>query len=290
MMTMSATIIDGKTTAARLRNEIKQEVGKLIQAHGVRPQLVVILVGSDPASETYVRGKERACEKAGIISTIIHKDVDVSAKEMLMIIDRLNQDKDVHGILVQLPLPKHLDSNEIIGRIRPDKDVDGFTPTNVAKLTSGHPDLIPCTPLGIIKLLDEYHISIEGKRCVVIGRSQIVGKPMALLLLQKNGTVTICHSKTRELEKVAREADILVAATGKPKMIGKNHVKPGAVVIDVGISKIDDKLVGDIDFENVKEIAGHITPVPGGVGPMTIACLLENTLICYKKALENKND
>ncbi|MBN2504502.1 MAG: bifunctional methylenetetrahydrofolate dehydrogenase/methenyltetrahydrofolate cyclohydrolase FolD [Bacilli bacterium] len=286
---MSAVIIDGKALAAKIKDKVKEDVEALVRKQRIIPHLAVILIGSDPASQTYVRGKEKACEKVGIKSTVIKREIDITEAEILDLIDELNEDKTVHGILLQLPIPKHLDANKIISRIDPTKDVDGFTPTNVAKLTSGYPGLVPCTPLGIMKILDEYNIQIEGKRCVVIGRSQIVGKPMALLLLKANGTVTICHSKTKELEKVAKEADILVAATGKPKMVDINFVKKGAVLIDVGISKVDDKLLGDIDFESVKEVAGYITPVPGGVGPMTIACLLENTVSCYKSILGEKS-
>lgn len=281
-------ILDGKALGQEIRNKVKNKVDQLYKINGVLPHLVVILIGNDPASETYVSSKEKACLKADIKSTVIRKDENVSNEEIIDLIDKLNADKNVHGILLQLPIPKHLDQDKIIARIFPSKDVDGFTPNNVAKLTIGKPHLVPCTPLGVMRLLDKYGIPIQGKNCVVIGRSQIVGKPMASLLLAANGTVTICHSKTANLSEIARTADILVVAIGKPKMVDDSYIKPGATVIDVGISRIDGKLQGDVDFEKAAMVAGHITPVPGGVGPMTIACLLENTLLCYLNSMENK--
>ncbi len=277
-----AIIIDGKQLAQTIRNQVKLDVEILVEKYGKIPHLTVILIGDDPASETYVSGKEKACLKAGIKSSIIHKDNNISEEELFGLIDDLNADKDVDGILLQLPIPKHLDSDKIIARILPEKDVDGFTPINVAKLSMGHPGLIPCTPKGIMWMLKEYHIDVEGKHCVVIGRSQIVGKPMAALLLKANGTVTVCHSRTKELHKVAKLGDILIVAIGKPNLVDKTFVKKGAVVIDVGTSRVDGKLTGDVLFESAQENAGFITPVPGGVGPMTIACLLENTLTCYR--------
>lgn len=280
--------MDGKALALEVRKNVKIKVDQLKEEHGTAPHLVVILIGNDPASETYVSGKEKACQKAGIKSTVIRKQETIESNEVIELINNLNNDSDVHGILLQLPLPKHLDQNKIISRIDPLKDVDGFTFENVAKLALGKPGLVPCTPLGIMKILEKYEVSVQGKNCVVIGRSQIVGKPMASLLLAANGTVTICHSKTTNLPEVAKTADILVVAIGKPQMVDASYVKPGAAVIDVGISRIDGKLQGDVDFDSVSQVAGLITPVPGGVGPMTIACLLENTLSCYQKIMEIK--
>jgi len=276
-------LMDGKSLAAEIRENVGKEVNNLIATFGKAPHLTVILIGDDPASQTYVSGKEKACLKTGIKSTIIHKDISILETELLELIDSLNMDNDVDGILLQLPIPKHLDQEKILSQIDPRKDVDGFTPQNVAKLASGYPDLVPCTPLGIMRLLDKYRIAVDGRNCVVIGRSQIVGKPMANLLLKANGTVTICHSHTKDLAGVARQADILVVAIGKPKLVDDTFVKAGAVVIDVGTSKVDGKLSGDVDFDKVKDKTAFITPVPGGVGPMTIACLLENTITCYKK-------
>jgi len=277
-----AILLDGKALALEKREFIKQETIYLVRKHKIIPHLVVILIGEDPASQSYVKGKEKACLNAGIKSTIIRKTENVTEVELISIIDQLNDDKTVHGILLQLPIPQKLDMNKIINRISPSKDVDGFTLTNVAYLANGNPKLVPCTPLGIMKLLEKYQVQIEGKHCVIIGRSQIVGKPMASLLLKANGTVTICHSKTVELAKIAKQADILVVAIGKSKMVDDSFVKKGAVVIDVGISKINGSISGDVDFDKACKIASYITPVPGGVGPMTIACLLENTLSCYK--------
>lgn len=276
-----AILIDGKQVAQKLREKVRTRVDEYIHSYGIVPHLTVILVGNDPASESYVRGKSVACEKAGIKSTIIRKNNDVTEAELITVIDTLNADPAVHGILLQMPIPKHLDSEHIINRIRSDKDVDGFTPMNVTKLSMAKPGLVPCTPLGVMRLLQEYGISLSGKNAVVIGRSQIVGKPMAALLLNENATVTICHSKTVDLPGIASRADILVAAIGKPLMIDDTFVKQGAVVIDVGISKVDGVIKGDVDFAKVEPKASFITPVPGGVGPMTIACLLENTLTCY---------
>jgi len=275
--------IDGKLVAQKIREALKIRVVDLVQKYHIIPHLCVILVGNDPASESYVRGKSIACEKAGIKSTILRKETSVTESELLSLIDELNNDSTVHGILLQMPIPKQLDSEAIIHRIRADKDVDGFTPINVAKLANAKPGLVPCTPLGVMRLLQEYGVTVAGKHAVVIGRSQIVGKPMAALLLNANATVTICHSKTIDLPAIAHQADILIAAIGKPAMIDSTFVKPGAVVIDVGISKVDGIIKGDVDFATVEPIASLITPVPGGVGPMTIACLLENTLTCYEK-------
>jgi len=281
-------ILDGKKLASEIRVNIQTKVEELAELYHKKPQLAVILIGNDSASETYVSGKEKACLKAGIKSLVIRKDETVSSAEIIELIERLNEDDEIHGILLQLPIPKHIDQEIVISRIDPKKDVDGFTPENVAKLANGKPALVPCTPLGIMRLLDKYDIEIQGKHCVVIGRSQIVGKPMASLLLGANGTVTICHSKTKDLTAMARTADILVVAIGKPKLVDDTFIKKGAVVIDVGISRIEGKLQGDVDYEKASQNAGYITPVPGGVGPMTIACLLENTLLCYQKIMELK--
>jgi len=285
-----AVILDGKTLAGEIRAEVKVQVQSLVSHTHVTPHLAVILVGEDPASQSYVKGKETACLKAGIRSTVLREPATISETELISLIDGLNADSSVHGILLQLPIPRHLDSDRIMSRIDCRKDVDGFTPENVAALANGRPKMVPCTPLGVIKLLKKYDIPLAGAHCVVVGRSQIVGKPMASLLLLENGTVTICHSKTRDLPLITRQADILVVAIGKSKMIHALHVKPGAVVIDVGISKVDDVLVGDVDFDAVLPLAAFITPVPGGVGPMTIACLLENTLTCYRGLVEVDHD
>jgi len=281
-----ATLLDGKALAAEIRAEVKTRVDAEVLRHGVVPHLAVILVGEDPASQSYVRGKESACLKAGIKSTVIRQPDTIPEPELLHIIDQLNADPAVHGILLQLPIPKRLDPDRIISRIDKRKDVDGFTPENVAALANGRPQLVPCTPLGVIRLLKKYDIPIQGKHCVIVGRSQIVGKPMAWLFLKDNGTVTICHTKTNNLPSITRQADILVVATGQPGMISAEHIHEGAVVIDVGISKIDGEIRGDVDFESVFPIASFLTPVPGGVGPMTIACLLENTLTCYHNLME----
>lgn len=278
-----ANLIDGKATALWIREQLKTEVEGLVARYGVKPSLAVILVGDNAASESYVKGKEAACKKAGIHSTVVKLPADCAADVLERTIDALNADPSVHGILLQLPVPKHLNADFFINRIRFDKDVDGFTEANVAKLTIGKPHLVPCTPLGVMRLLAHYSLPVSGKQAVVVGRSQIVGRPMASLLLKDNATVTICHSKTVDLRTVCKTADILVAAIGVPGMIDASYVKEGAVVIDVGISKVDGVIKGDVDFASVEPIASWITPVPGGVGPMTIACLLENTLLCYRK-------
>ncbi len=282
-----AVLLDGKALAADIRAEIRLQVQSDIARFGTTPHLVVILIGDDPASQSYVRGKENACLKAGIRSTVLRESQTISEEALLQIIDRLNADPGVHGILLQLPIPRNLNADRIISRIDVRKDVDGFTPENVAALAGGKPGMVPCTPLGVMRLLEKYSIGIQGKHCVVVGRSPIVGKPMAWLFLKDNGTVTICHSKTTDLPSITRQADILVVAVGQPGMITEEHVKNGAVVIDVGISKINDEIRGDVDFDAVFPLASHITPVPGGVGPMTIACLLENTLKCYRRLMES---
>ncbi len=283
-----STLLDGKQVALNLRKQVKIETEALITKYKKQPHLVVILIGENPASQSYVRSKERASIKAGLKSTVIRKDASITEEELIKIIKDLNNDDSVHGILLQLPIPKHINEDKIINLINPLKDVDGFCDINVAKLNKGQDALVPCTPLGITKILETYKIDPTGKHCVIIGRSQIVGKPMASLMLKRNSTVTICHSRTKDLPAVAKLADILIVAIGRPNMVDETFVKPGAVVIDVGINRVDDKLTGDVDFESVKDIAGYITPVPGGVGPMTIACLLDNTLKCFRKIEGNE--
>ncbi len=274
-----AEIIDGKLVAATLRAKIKGEVEEFIKRSGVTPGLAVILVGDNAASKVYVRNKHKACLDAGIASIQIELPVTTTENELLAKIAELNEDPAVHGILVQLPLPAHINEDRVISAISPDKDVDAFHPINVGKIMTGKYDFLPCTPAGIMSLLDYYNVKIEGKNCVVIGRSNIVGKPMALLLLERNGTVTVTHSRTKNLEQIAAAADILVVAIGKPEFVTAKMVKDGAVVIDVGINRLDDgRLVGDVDYTAVATKASLITPVPGGVGPMTITTLLRNTL------------
>ena len=281
---MSA-IIDGKLVSSELRASIKDQVTEFKSRYGITPGLAVILVGENPASKVYVRNKHKACLDAGITSLQIEMPAETTEEELLQKIKELNSDDTVHGILVQLPLPKHINEERVINAISADKDVDAFHPINVGKIMSGNYDFLPCTPAGIMSLLDYYKVEIEGKRCVVIGRSNIVGKPMALLLLERNGTVTIAHSRTKNLPEIAAEADILVVAIGKPNFVTEKFVKNGAVVIDVGINRLEDgSLAGDVDFAAVAKKASLITPVPGGVGPMTITTLLRNTL----KAAEKK--
>jgi methylenetetrahydrofolate dehydrogenase (NADP+)/methenyltetrahydrofolate cyclohydrolase len=275
---MTAKIIDGKSIAQEVRAEWKVRADAL-KARGVTPGLAVIIVGEDPASKVYVANKVKACAELGLHSEHIVMPADTSEATLLAKIKELNEDKKIHGILVQLPVPKHIASNKVLEAISPDKDVDGFHPQNVGALVTGNMRFAPCTPYGAMKLLEKCGVTIEGKHAVVVGRSNIVGKPMALLLLQHNATVTICTSKTRDLAKFTRDADILVVATGKPKMITGDMIKPGAAVIDVGINRMaDGKLCGDVDFDSAKEVAGWITPVPGGVGPMTITMLVANTV------------
>lgn len=271
-----AQIIDGKAISAQIKDELKGKVAEL-KKNGVEVSLAVIQVGADPASSVYVRNKKKACEYIGIKSLAYELPEETTEKELLDIIDELNGRKDVNGILVQLPLPSHISEEKVINRIDPLKDVDGFHPANVGALCIGKPGFVSCTPAGVIQLLKRSGISIEGKECVVIGRSNIVGKPMSMLLLRENGTVTVTHSRTRDLKEVTRRADILVVAIGKPRMITAEYVKEGAVVIDVGIHRNEDnKLCGDVDFESVEPVCSAITPVPGGVGPMTIAMLMNN--------------
>jgi methylenetetrahydrofolate dehydrogenase (NADP+) / methenyltetrahydrofolate cyclohydrolase len=275
---MTAQILDGNALAQKLRADFKTRA-EALAAKGTRPGLVVILVGEDPASAVYVRNKVAACEKASFHSEKIVYPADVAQEVVLAKIAELNADAKIHGILVQLPLPKHFDSDLVLEAIAPEKDVDGFHAENVGALMQGQPRFIPCTPYGVTKFFEEAGVNLKGAEAVVIGRSNIVGKPMAMLLLQAGATVTICHSQTKDLAFHTKRADVLVAAVGRPKFVTADMVKPGAVVIDVGINRLPDgKLCGDVDFDGVKEVAGAITPVPGGVGPMTITMLLANTL------------
>ena len=284
-----AEIIDGKKVSAQMREQIKSETEKLYQKYGVRPGLAVIIVGDDPASKVYVNNKEKACAQVGYYSEVYRLPEQTEMDELLALIDRLNKDEKINGILCQLPLPKHLDEEQVILKISPEKDVDAFHPMNTGKIMIGDYDFLPCTPAGVMKLIESTGTDITGKECVVVGRSNIVGKPQSMLLLQKNGTVTVCHSKTRDLKEVTSRADILVVAIGKADFITADMVKEGAVVIDVGMNrKADGKLTGDVDFESVSKKASYITPVPGGVGPMTITMLLQNTLTAAKKQLKTK--
>ena len=279
-----AELISGKVVSAACREKIKREVDAFKAERGYAPGLAVILVGNNPASEVYVRNKHKACLEVGITSYQIELPEETTEEELLKKIDELNGDACVHGILVQLPLPKHISEERIIEAISPKKDVDAFHPVNVGKITVGNYQFLPCTPAGIIELLDFYNVDVSGKSCAVIGRSNIVGKPMMLLLTEKNGTVTLCHSRTKNLSQITKSADILVVAIGKPKFVTADMVKDGAVVIDVGINRLPDgKLSGDVDFEGVEKKASMITPVPGGVGPMTITMLLRNTLTAAKQ-------
>ena len=273
---MAAKIIDGKKVAEAVKKDLKKRIPKL----GFKPGLAVVLVGDNPASELYVKLKEKASKELGFHFELYRLDKDTDELALLNLIDKLNQDKKIHGMLVQLPLPKQIDEKLIIDAIRPDKDADGLNPINMGNLLGGNNTVIPATPKGVIKLIESTGIKIEGKHAVIVGRSNIVGKPVSVLLQQKNATVTMCHSKTEPLEEYTKQADILVVAAGKPRLITADMVKKGAVVIDVGINKVMGKSIGDVDFDDVKKVAGYITPVPGGVGPMTIAMLLENVLQC----------
>ena len=279
---MAARIIDGKRIAAELREEVRQRVQQLREKAGKAPGLAVILVGDDPASATYVRSKTKACQEAGILSRRLTPPGDVSQSDLLCIVRELNRDPAIHGILVQLPLPKHLDERAVLESVDPAKDVDGITFASIGRLVENQPLFVPCTPAGILELLDREEIAIQGRRAVVVGRSELVGKPVSFLLLHRHATVTICHSHTADLASETRRADILVAAVGKPRMITGDMIKPGAVVIDVGINRIGDTLVGDVEFESAVQVASAITPVPGGVGPTTVAMLLKNTLRAFE--------
>lgn len=278
-----AEIIDGKLVSQTLREEIKKDVEAFVKENGKAPGLAVIMVGDNPASAVYVRNKHKACSDVGMTSYQIEYPADTSEDELLRKIDELNADENVNGILVQLPLPRHIDEDKVINRISPAKDVDAFHPENVGKIMIGKYNLLPCTPAGIVELLKYYNVDVTGKNCVIIGRSNIVGKPMALLLLERNGTVTVCHSKTKDLASITKGADILVVAIGRANFVTADMVKDGAVVIDVGINRGEDgKLYGDVKFDEVEPVASMITPVPGGVGPMTITMLLKNTLTAAK--------
>ena len=280
--------LDGKAISAQIREEIKAETAAFAAENNYAPGLAVVIVGEDPASQVYVRNKKKGCEEVGFYSEVYALPESTTQAELNELVDRLNGDDKIHGILVQLPLPRHLDENEVLLRIDPSKDVDAFHPYNVGKIMIGDYDFLPCTPAGVMAILERSGIDPAGKSCVVIGRSNIVGKPMAMLLLHANGTVTVCHSRTKNLAEVTRGADILVVAIGRADYVGADMVKPGAVVIDVGMNRrADGKLTGDVDFAAVEPIASAITPVPGGVGPMTITMLLKNTLTAAKKKVKN---
>src|SRR3989338_1486970 len=281
---MPAKIIDGKAIAQKIRENIKQQVASM----KIKPGLAVVRVGNDPASVVYVNSKERACQQAGFYSEKYELKEDIQEKDLLKLINKLNKDKKLHGILVQLPLPAHISQQKVLEAVSPEKDVDGFNPVNFGRLLSGNKYLYPATPKGVVRLLDEIGCKIAGKHVVVIGRSNIVGKPVAVLLLERDATITLCHSKTKDLVEECRKADILISAVGKKGLVSKEMVKQGAVVIDVGITRENGKLFGDVDFDDVKKVASWITPVPGGVGPMTIAMLLENTLVAKKKIEESR--
>jgi methylenetetrahydrofolate dehydrogenase (NADP+) / methenyltetrahydrofolate cyclohydrolase len=283
---MSATILDGKVLGDQIRAEVGQQVAEFVKAKGITPCLAAVLVGDDPASQVYVRNKQKACEKHGLVSQLHRLPASTSTDELLATIGGLNRDPAVHGILVQLPLPKLIDQTRVLDAVDPQKDVDAFHPDNVGRLVQGRPRFLPCTPHGIVQLLVRNKIPVAGTNVVVLGRSEIVGKPLAMMLMQKgpagDATVTVCHSRTRNLAEVTRSADILIVAIGRPKFVTAGMVKRGAVVIDVGINRTDSGLVGDVDFEAVRAVAGQITPVPGGVGPLTITMLLHNTLLAAR--------
>ena len=282
---MAAQIIDGKALAQKIQSELAVDAAELYSTRKIKPGLAAVLVGNNPASQVYVRNKQKACEKAGFESWLHHLDEHTSQEKLLELIHQLNKDSRVHGILVQLPLPKHIHTDTVLDAVTALKDVDGFGPDNLGLLTSGRPRFLPCTPHGVFVMLQRYNIPVSGKHVVVLGRSTIVGKPMGLILLQNgvDATVTICHSKTANLKEITRQADILVAAIGRAEFVKADMVKPGAVVIDVGINRLEDgRLVGDVDYAPVAQIASAITPVPGGVGPMTITMLLHNTLEAAK--------
>lgn len=277
-----AKLISGKEVSAKVKAEVREETAELVKK-GIKPGLAVVIVGNDPASRVYVNSKKKACEEVGFSSFEYALPEETTQEELLELVSKLNNDDNVDGILCQLPLPKQIDENAVINAIKPDKDVDAFHPFNVGKIMIGDFAFLPCTPAGVMELIDSTGVDISGKSCVVIGRSNIVGKPMSMLLLHRNGTVTICHSRTKNLAEICRNADILVAAVGKANFVTADMVKDGAIVIDVGMNRLENgKLCGDVDFENVEKKAGYITPVPGGVGPMTIAMLMKNTLTAAK--------
>lgn len=283
-----AKILDGKAVSQRIKDELKGQIIEL-KAKGVEPGLAVVIVGDDPASRVYVNSKKKACEQIGVYSEEYALSAETTEQELLALIDRLNHEKKIDGILVQLPLPKHINEERIINAISPNKDVDAFHPVNVGKIMIGNYDFLPCTPAGVMELIKESGIDVAGKECVVVGRSNIVGKPQAMLLLHQHGTVTICHSKTKNLAEVCARADILVVAVGRPEMITGDMIKPGAVVIDVGMNRMaDNRLLGDVNFEQAEKVAAAITPVPGGVGPMTIAMLMRNTVTAAIKNHQEK--
>ena len=283
-----AQLMDGKKTASEIKSRIRREVSDLTQS-GIQPGLAAVRVGDFAPSAIYVRNKRRACEEAGIYSEEHHLPEDIPEEQLISLIKKFNADPQINGILVQLPLPKHLNADRIVRTISPEKDVDGLHPYNIGLLTMGEPRFVPCTPAGVLEMLDHYKIPIEGQRAVIIGRSNLVGKPAALLLMHRHATITVCHSRTRDIQKVCQQADILIVAMGKPQFITADMVKGGAAVIDVGINRLPDgKLVGDVDFSKVEPKAGWITPVPGGVGPMTIAMLLKNTVMSANQAGRRK--
>ncbi|MBO2945111.1 bifunctional methylenetetrahydrofolate dehydrogenase/methenyltetrahydrofolate cyclohydrolase FolD [Paenibacillus sp. F411] len=280
---MSANVISGTQVSQEIRESIKEEV-KELAGKGVTPGLAVVLVGEDQASQVYVRNKAKACETLGFYSEVHRLEASTSQEELLALVDKLNHNKQIHGILVQLPLPKHIEEKAVIDAIAVEKDVDGFHPVNVGNLVIGEDSLLPCTPAGVIELIKRTGLTLEGKHAVVIGRSNIVGKPVSLLLQREHATVTMCHSRTANMQEIARQADVLVVAIGIANKVDASYIKPGAVVIDVGINRLDSgKLAGDVDYESAKEAAGYITPVPGGVGPMTITMLMQNTLLAAKR-------
>ncbi len=273
-----ATLLDGKMTAENIRGKLKEEIAGFAK----KPGLAAIIVGNNPASKVYVDIKERTCREVGIYSERYNLPETTTEQLLLQLIDKLNNNSSIHAILIQLPLPRHISPESVFSAVKLEKDVDGFSSRNIGRLVAGNEANVPCTPKGIIRLLEEYKIPFEGKNAVVVGRSMIVGKPTALMLMNRSATVTVCHSRTKDLAEITSRADILIAAVGHPSLITKEMVKQGAAVVDVGINKIDGKIMGDVDFDSVKEAAGFITPVPGGVGPMTVAMLLENTVSCFK--------
>ncbi|MBO7292586.1 MAG: bifunctional methylenetetrahydrofolate dehydrogenase/methenyltetrahydrofolate cyclohydrolase FolD [Clostridia bacterium] len=286
---MNPTIIDGRAVSAAVRESIKTETAEFIKTTGTAPGLAVVLVGDNPASQVYVRNKHRACEEVGFLSRVYTLPAETTEEELLALLHELNLDDEIHGILVQLPLPKHISEKAVILAIDPRKDVDAFHPQNVGGIMTGDYSFVPCTPAGVMELLSHYGIDPAGKHCVIVGRSNIVGKPQALLMLEKNATVTVCHSRTPDLSSFTRAADILVVAVGRAALITADMVKEGAVVVDVGMNRnAEGKLCGDVDFEGVSKVASYITPVPGGVGPMTITMLLRNTMTAAKKFFAGK--